>query len=319
MIHLVIPNVPEEDRFRPSLAGHQLFRLGGQTMGTDWSLSYFAPDDQTMPDLRRCVEAVFSDVVAQMSTWERDSVISRFNRLPIGESMELPGTFRDVLRLALDISHATDGAFNPCLGTDVIRAGFGPQAATMPVATDTGEAWRSLSLTGTALTRHAPFHLDLSGIAKGYAVDLMATAVEALGIRRFLAEIGGEYRARGVKPDGLPWWVDLDSPHSPGERWRLALSDFSVATSGNTQKFRMEHGVRISHIVTQAAPDDGTDLASVSVLHPDCGAADAWATGLFAAGATRGLHLAGDHGLAALFQFHDRPACPSASLETMLH
>ena len=146
----------------------------------------------------------------------------------------------------------------------------------------------------------------------------MACAVRQLGLTRFLAEIGGEYTAEGVKPDGLPWWIDLEAERGSDERWRLALSDFSVATSGNSQRFRMEHGTRISHILPQIAPDDGAALASVSVLHPDCGAADAWATGLYAAGAARGLALADSHRIAALFQFHDRPAIPSDPLQDML-
>ena len=319
MIHLVIPQDPEDDQFRPSLSGHQLFRLGGQTMGTDWSLSYFAPDDRTMDDIRQCIEAVFSDIISQMSTWEAGSVISRFNRLPVGSGMELPEAFCETLKLALDVAHATDGGFNPCLGTDIIRAGFGPDVSLEDTLPDTHSAWHDLSLTGNLLIRHTPFQLDLSGIAKGYAVDLMADAVQGMGISRFLAEIGGEYKAHGVKPDGLPWWVDLDPTYGAEDRWRLALSNFSVATSGNTQRFRVEHGARISHILTQVAPDEGADLASVSVLHPECGTADAWATGLFAAGATRGLALANSHRIAALFQFHDGPAIPTEPLRPMLH
>jgi FAD:protein FMN transferase len=318
MIHLVIPRDPEEDQFRPSMAGHQLYRLGGLTMGTDWSLSYFAPDDRNMDGVRQCVEAVFSDVIAQMSTWESDSTISQFNRLPVRTGMTLPPVFCDVLRLALDIAQATDGAFNPCLGTDIIRAGFGPNISDIDVSTDR-DSWRGLSLSDNHLIRHAPFQLDLSGIAKGYAVDLMANALEAFGISRFLAEIGGEFTARHVKPDGLPWWVDLETTHKADAHWRIALSNYSVATSGNTQKFRMEHGARISHIVTQTAPADDANLASVSVLHPRCGVADAWATGLFAAGAARGLALADKHNLPALFQFHDRTAHSSRGMEALLH
>ena len=287
-------------------------------MGTDWSVSALAPPGVGAEDIRSAFESGFARIISEMSTWAPDSLISRFNRLPIGDSLVLPDDFWQVLDITLQVASATDGALNPCLGADVSRLGFG--SPTIPLADQATDrdAWRTLAPAGPLLTRLAPFQLDLSAIAKGHAVDGMGDALRAMGITSFLAEIGGEFTAGHAKPDGLPWWVDFESP-AAAPAWRVALCDLSLATSGDYRKLRIENGQRVSHIVRHpdAGRDDG-DLASVSVLHASCAFADAWATGLFASGASQGLDLANRHGVAALFQFHDQPAQPSIAIESML-
>lgn len=293
-------------------------RLSGTTMGTDWSVSAHASPGVGADAVRSAVESGFARIISEMSTWEPDSLINRFNRLPIGDSLVLPEDFRQVLDITRQVAAATDGALNPCLGADVSRLGFGSPAIPLADQATDRDAWRTLALVGPLLTRHAPFQLDLSAIAKGYAVDGMGDALRALGITSFLAEIGGEFTAGGAKPDGLPWWVDFESP-AAAPPWRVALCNLSLATSGDYRKLRIENGQRVSHIVSHpnAIRDDGA-LANVSVLHASCAFADAWATGLFASGASQGLDLANRHGIAALFQFRDQPAQPSIAITSML-
>ena len=105
----------------------------------------------------------------------------------------------------------------------------------------------------------------------------------------------------------MPWWIDIETQDASAP-WRIALCGQSIATSGDYRKTRVVHGKRLSHITPHpgATPGHG-DLASVSVVHPACVMADAWATGLFASGPKAGLHLANQHGIAALFQFLSLP------------
>lgn len=317
MLNLVIPHdLPQTRPERPGTALQPL-RLGGSTMGTDWSVSCHAPCGMHADTIRDAADNVFAEIIRQMSTWEPTSIISQFNRLPIGGAVELPEAFRHVLDVTLQVAAATDGALNPCLGAETSRLGFGPASDPSAPRDTARDAWRTLDIQSPALTRHAPYQLDLSAIAKGHAVDLLADALLGLGITRFLAEIGGEFVAGDPKPDGMPWWVDIETL-SAATRWRVALCDKALATSGDYRKMRVEHGQRLSHITPHpgAAPADG-DLASVSVLHASCAMADAWATGLFASGPATGLRLANQHGIAALFQFRDRAAAPSDTLKLM--
>ena len=154
----------------------------------------------------------------------------------------------------------------------------------------------------TARVRRGPgAALDLSGIAKGFGVDLAAEHLLASGVRHFLIEVGGELRGEGVQPDGQPWWVDVESP--PGlslAPWRLALHDLSVATSGNYRRGFTEGDRHYSHSFD---PRSGRPIvngvASVTVVHRSCMIADGWATALTIVGPERGIALADAQGLAA--------------------
>lgn len=324
MLTLLIPHdLPQTRPERPGQALQPL-RLGGSTMGTDWSVTCHAPRGMKADAICDAADTVFADIIRQMSTWEPTSLISQFNRLPIGGAVELPDAFRHVLDITLKVAAATDGALNPCLGAETSRLGFGPTACLQAPTDASRDAWHSLDINSRCLTRHADFQLDLSAIAKGYAVDLLAATLRDLGITSFLAEIGGEFVAGDPKPDGLPWWVDIETP-AQATPWRIALCGQSIATSGDYRKMRIENNQRLTHITPHPCATTGSgdlasvsgDLASVSVVHHACAMADAWATGLFASGPKTGLDHANENGIAALFQFRDRGAACSNMLKLM--
>lgn len=284
--------------------------LGGATMGTRWSVRYAA---EPAPErLRGGIEAILERVDAEMSPWRAESDLARFNRLPAGGSLVLPDGFRRVLAAALALAEATGGAFDPTIGELVELWGFGavpvtdagpPQAARIDGARGSCD-WRRLvfdAATGR-LVQPGGLRLDLCGIAKGHAVDLVAEGLEAVGVGSYLVEIGGELRGRGVKPDGTPWWVGLERPDGAAPRDIVALHGMAIATSGDYRRgFR--HGGRIlGHTMDPRTgwpiPDR---LAAVTVLHPRCMAADALATALSVLGPEAGAAHAGRHGIAALF------------------
>lgn len=309
-VNLLIPDTfgrgevaPRPDAFVPG-------RLSGVTMGTSWSAAWYAPPGVSGQDIQTALEACFAEIIAAMSTWELGSEISRYNRLGAGESIRVDSGFSDVLRMALDVASSSGGAFDPCLGGAVSQRGFGGEGcAAAGGRMRSGPAiWASISPQRDMLFQPGGVVLDLSAIAKGYGVDAMADVLAQHGALQCLVEIGGEFVARGVKPDGLPWWVDIENPYPEGLPWRLALCGAALATSGDYRKARFDCGQRLSHIVSH--PDrvcENGDLASVSVLHTCCALADAWATALFAAGDREGLAMAEREGLAALFQYRDAP------------
>lgn len=267
-------------------------------MGTTWHARVVAPP----PGLQAAVEGVLAGVIAQMSNWEVGSDISRFNRAPPGIWQNLPADLLTVVRAGLGIARRSGGAFDPAIGAVVQRWGFGPPGASAPVPLLSGQPWQAIEVDEGRARRLADVALDLSGIAKGFAVDAVAERLRALGLRHFLVEIGGELRGEGIKPDGQPFWVDIEGP--PGlalPTLRVALCGLSVATSGDYRRFREEGGRRLSHTIdprTGAPIDNG--VASVSVLHESTMLADAWATAIGVLGPREGMQLATREGLAAL-------------------
>lgn len=293
-IRLAIPTHLSASLFAGRQRAGALVRFGGETMGTDWSVLAIDPPDQSLP----AIETVFARIIDQMSNWEAASSISRFNAAPVGEWVPLPHDLLLVLCAGLDMAQLSGGAFDPAIGHIVGRWGFGPQAGS---GDEHGPCWQAIEVDGDRARRHAHVALDLSGIAKGFAIDAVTQALLDCGVANFLVEVGGELRGAGVKPDLQPWWIDAETP--PGlsvPTLRVALSGLAVATSGDYRRFRMEAGRRLSHSIDPVRrmpmPED---VAAVTVLHDSAMWADAWATAITVMGMERGMALATRHGIAA--------------------
>ncbi|ALJ13146.1 FAD:protein FMN transferase [Sphingopyxis macrogoltabida] len=269
-------------------------------MGTSWSLQAVSPPAAT----RHGVQAALDLVVAQMSQWERDSNLSRFNRVAPGSWHVIPAELARVIEAALEIGRASGGAFDPGLGQLTEAWGFGSRGPVGNVPDfPEASAGRGIEFDpdGPRIRREAGAALDLSGIAKGYGVDLAAEWLLDMGVRHFLLEVGGELRGEGIRPDGQPWWVDTEvPPATPVAPYRIALHDLSVATSGNYRRGFAAGGRYYSHSFD---PRTGrpivSEVTSVTVLHRSCMMADGWATALTVLGPAAAIALADDQQLAA--------------------
>lgn len=301
-----------------------LHQLAGETMGTTWSVRLGNPHFQPRAPARQAVQQALDLVVQQMSHWEPGSDLSHFNRAAAGTWHALPQPFWDVLACALDWARESGGAWDPTVGPLVQAWGFGPQPdadASARASADGPDPQRlaqararvgygRVGLRPSARQALQPggAQIDLSGIAKGYAVDVVAQHLKALGYTDFLVEVGGELRASGRRPDGHPWRVAVASAEqgaaaaaAAGAARTLALNDMAIATSGDIYHAYERGGRRYSHTID---PRTGAPvahaLASVTVLHPECMHADALATVLTVLGPQEGLAFAESRGLAAL-------------------
>jgi len=288
---------------RPDATVHALH---GETMGTTWSVKFAAPPRYALRPVFADIVGILDAIVAQMSTWIAGSDISRFNRAAPASWIEIPDDFRRVLHHALTLSQETGGAFDPTIGALVDSWGFGPagrhgEAPSENSVAGAARGWSRLKLSGARALQPGGIQLDLSGIAKGYAVDRVADLLDRRGLANHLVEIGGELRGTGAKPDGSPWWVELESM-PPVLATVVALHGLSVATSGDSQRYFMHEGRRMSHTIDPQTGRPVSDrLSSVTVLHRRCMHADGLATALTVMGPERGLAYAKAQGLAVRF------------------
>ncbi len=268
-------------------------------MGTSWSLHAVG----SSPSLATGVQAALDLVVAQMSQWDSASHLSRFNRSAVGDWLDLPAEFAHVVDAALTIQRASDGAFDPALGALTDRWGFGASGPVdrVPGAAEDSERRIDFDADARRIRRSEGAVLDLSGIAKGYGVDLAAEWLLANGVRHFLLEVGGELRGEGIRPDGQPWWVDVEMPPTTSVApYRIALHDLSAATSGNYRRSFTVDGRHYSHSFDpQTGRPIVNSVSSVTVLHRSCMLADGWATALTVLGPAAAIALADAQGLAA--------------------
>ncbi|MFK8041487.1 FAD:protein FMN transferase, partial [Congregibacter sp.] len=162
----------------------------------------------------------------------------------------------------------------------------------------------SLDTPASTLSRPAGVAVDLSSIAKGYAVDQLHELLRLQGIANNLVEIGGELRASGERPEGGPWRLAVESPDPSKSRFieALSVSNAAVATSGDYRNYFEYEGRRYSHLVDpRTGYPVAHELVSVTVIDRHCMVADAWATALLVLGLDEAIELAESEGLAAHF------------------
>lgn len=286
-------------------------------MGTTYTVKIVAesPLDPSETDvLAQGIYAAIDDVNTKMSTYKDDSELSRFNQHRTDEPLEVSADTLQVLVEAQRVGALTNGAYDVTVGPVVNLWGFGPglrandisDAMIMESLASVG--WDLIDIDEPASTIrkfHPDVYVDLSSIAKGFAADEVAEALDAMGQPRYLVEIGGEMRAAGLNYSNQPWRVAIESPVENDrviERV-VALDNLSMATSGDYRNFYDADGERISHTID---PRTGRPVrhrvAAVSVIDESCMTADGWATALTALGEIQGFDLAESQGLAVLFQ-----------------
>ncbi|WP_205743037.1 FAD:protein FMN transferase [Halioglobus maricola] len=284
-------------------------------MGTTWRVAAVPGEHTSVTEeaLQVEIEAVLEAVNASMSTYRADSEVSRFNAAPVGEWFEVSSDFYLVLSSAMAISWQSNGAYDLTVGPLVNLWGFGPGDRTdEPPSSEAIDAVMAqvgqdkLRVDGEiySVLKQAELYLDFSSIAKGFAVDELARVLAGAGFENYLVEIGGEMRVAGQSPRGDAWRIAIEKPEAVpgGIAQAFALEDEAVATSGDYRNFFEADGVRYSHTIDPRTGEPvAHELVSVTVVHPSCMMADAWATALTVLGAEEARIVAEAAGLAVYF------------------
>ena len=309
--------------------GSVLRRAAGTAMGTDWSARLMLPEGVDGAALAQALQRELDEIVAQMSHWEAGSLLSRYNRAEAGSWHALPPQFFEVAEYALRVAEDTGWAYDPAGGALVNLWGFGPAGrydqagfyAPAPEAIGALMAQRAasrpvLDREGRRLLQPGGAILDFSSVAKGYGVDRLALCLECHGVRHYVAEVGGELRGAGMKPNGEPWWVEIEGVPDAGgqaEADVIALHGLAVATSGDYRRY-FDHGARrASHTLDpRTGHPVANSLASVTVVADTCMAADALSTALTVMGPEDGRAYADARAIAARFLVRG----PGALIET---
>ncbi|WP_025820886.1 FAD:protein FMN transferase [Shewanella marina] len=286
--------------------------LSGSTMGTTYHIKY-VPNKQTPePQLLQAqIDLALDQVNDQMSTYRKDSELSRFNQSLYEQSVPVSADTLKVIQEGIKLNGITDGALDITLGPLVNLWGFGPdkRPTTIPTKAEVRRAKLktgidALHIKGNMISKTNPdLYVDLSSIAKGFGVDKVANILQKYHVSGYLVEIGGELRVKGKKADGEPWRIAIEQPSDNGRAVQQVIEPgtMGMATSGDYRNYYEENGKRFSHIID---PRTGYPinhrLASVTVLAPQCMVADGYATAMMVLGTKASLALANKQGLAIM-------------------
>jgi thiamine biosynthesis lipoprotein len=290
----------------------------GHTMGTSYSIKISGKIEKSvLQPLTQRIESELDAINRQMSTWDDQSEISRFNHSRSTNAFPCSEAFSRVVQRALELSDSTKGAFDPTLQPLLNLWGFGSEGDEQTIPSDADiedtrkiTGWQKIIITpsGVLQKTEPELSLALGAIAKGYGVDTLARILNEAGLENWFAEIGGEVIVKGTNPDGVPWKIGIQRPTTnPMEEGQLQgivnLTSGAVATSGDYRNYIIENEVLYSHILD---PRSGravrSDTAGVTVTADSCMDADGIATALFVMGPEEGLAwVEQKNGVEALF------------------
>lgn len=293
--------------------------ITGRTMGTTYSVKIDRlPPSLSVADLKTEIDKRLETVNDQMSTYRKQSELSRFNRHTKADWFPVSSDTAIVVTEAKRIGEISDGAFDVTVGPLVNLWSFGPgqRPKNIPDDAEITGAMKRVGDERIDVRRRPPglkktqadVSVDLSAIAKGYGVDRVAGYLDELKIAGYMVEIGGEIRCKGTKSGGAPWKIGVQSPKSAGHAAArvVELRNAAMATSGDYRNYFEQDGKRFSHTIDPRTgrPVDHR-LASVSVVAENCMTADALATAIMVLGPEAGYNFAEKHKIAALLLVAD--------------
>ena len=276
-------------------------------MGTLATLVVESPDRSSGVERLDRMVRLIEETEADLSTWREDSLLSQFNRQPIGTWLDVPRRVCSLLDQVVYWYEETDGAFDPAIGALVevwsLRGdGRQPSADELAMArARSGFHHFRIDSENCALSRAVDAAIDAGGFGKGAALDRVRHAVrDAPG--SWLVDFGGQVAVSSNSGDG-GWSIAVAHPEFRDVSiLELQLDEGSVATTGGSERdIVMDNDVRLGHVIDPQTGQTVSRRGSVTVWHHDAVVADMLSTALYVMDAKDAVRWSEARGIAAYF------------------
>ena len=284
--------------------------IKGEIYGTYYNIKINT--DTKNKKLKDEINAKLQHIDNIMSVFNEKSEISKLNMAKANKQINVSDELAKVFKASHIVWQQSNGWFDPTLGNLINLWGFGTTKAKTP---SDNEIKKVMQTTGFNKLKFKGNHtkvyktnkdtyVNLSAIAKGFAVDEIALLLDKAGYDNYIIDIGGEVKTKGFRSKkGEAWNVALNKPtkNSHENMMILSLSNMAVATSGNYRNYYKKGDKTYAHTISHETgrPVD-SDILSVSVFHDSCMYADAYATAINAMGLDKGLKFADKNNIKAI-------------------
>ena len=321
---------------------NDIYEINGFTMGTTYSVK-IVENSLNSSKIKTEIDEILNAINMDMSTYIDSSSISKFNNLNNLKKHKISNDFYKVIKSSKYFYDITDGAFDITVNPLVSLWGFSKDSLKkIPTKDEINQILKSIGTNnliihkdGSISKNNTPTTIDLSAIAKGYAVDKISEYLSDLNYTNHMVEIGGEVRASGFNFKNTKWKIAIEYPSfqrsfrkTPyidkdlkGVHTILQVSDISIATSGDYRNYYDINGRRYSHIIS---PKTGypieNKIISVSVLTNKCLDADALATALMVMDIEDGVKLVEElDGYESFFILEDNSTRQTSGIKDFLN
>lgn len=264
-------------------------------MGTRISVELWHEDASVAAD---CSEKVFTEmrrIDALMSSYKDDSELSYINNNAAINAVEISAEMMHLIRKSIHFSEISQGAFDITYAS--VGYAYDYRKRQQPDDASISEKlpaidYHHIMISGNKVKfGNAAVRINLGGIAKGYAVDRAVDIVSQCGITGAMVSAGGDSRIIGDR-EGRPWVIGIQHPRNPeGIALRLPIGESAISTSGDYERFFIENGNRVHHIINPSTGRSATASWSATVIGPNALATDALSTSIFILGAIDGIAM----------------------------
>ena len=283
----------------PPLSAAEVFKRNSVVMGTDIELTASGADEARVNAAFDAAIREMERIEAEMSEWRDGTPISLVNQKSGKEAVPVPDELFQVIAAAQKVSGLSNGAFD--ISWAAMRGvwSFAKGQEHLPTQEEIQKRlplinYKNIELDEvkkTVFLRKPEMAIGLGAIAKGYAVDKAMQALVNSGIKNAILKAGGDMRVQGTN-DGKPWDIGIRHPRSREKLLgKLALSNISISTSGDYERFFIKDGILYHHIMDPKTGYPARGCQSVTILAPDTMTSDALSTAVFVLGPEEGMKL----------------------------
>jgi len=285
--------------FFTHIVSAEWFSNSFEVMGTQAHVEFWLDDAENIKNTSKqmtfLVQEEMHRIDHAMSPYKQTSELSLVNNKASAEPVVITNELFELLTESYKIAEMSDGAF------DITYASVGYQydyrGKQRPDQTSIESALKAIDYHAVILNEknstvrfsQPDVKIDLGGIAKGYAVKRCLELLKTAGIKHALVSAGGDTGLLGDRR-GRPWHVGIKHPRAEEKTAvKLPLSNESISTSGDYERYFIEDGVRYHHIINPKTGDSARKVVSVSIIGKDSTYVDALSTTVFVKGLQEGM------------------------------
>nr|WP_202630118.1 FAD:protein FMN transferase [Clostridium botulinum] len=268
-----------------------------------------------------------SDIENKMSLNISTSEVNKINKNAGIAPVKVSKNTFDVVKASLIYSEKSKGFFDITVEPLVSIWGIGTDKARIPSKDEISTALKLINYKdvvinekkSTIMLKRKGQAIDLGAIAKGYTADELKKVLLNYNVSSAFLSLGGNVYVLGNKPDKTPWKIGVQNPLEPRGDYLgiVSVSDKSVVTSGNYERFFERNGKRYHHIFdTKTGYPAEKGLISVSIISDKSIDGDALSTSVYTLGLDEGKKLIESlKGVEAIFVTNDKKVYVTSGLK----
>ncbi|MBT3520784.1 MAG: FAD:protein FMN transferase [Gammaproteobacteria bacterium] len=281
--------------------------ISGSAFGSIYHISINDIKDLDSLAIKSNIDFILKNIDNSASNYNPNSEISNFNNSNTNSYTIVSSNLYNIISEAKNASILTEGFFDITIGDIKIKKGFYVNTKKTSSRENNIFTYKDIQLSedfSSIRKRNGLINVDLSGIAKGYAVDIIYNYLNSMNISDFVINIGGEIRTSSMNNTQK---IYIDDPSKNSQYIEeIFLLNKSIASSGTYIDSVNYEGKEISHIINPKTLENISNLnILVSVIHNKCSIADALATGLLAMDANDIIKYSNMNNIASMLVIFD--------------